>query len=719
MSANPKLPEVRGIDRKQAEKLQNHERRLDRLERKIAPIKAGQIQGAHIENGAITTAKIAAAAITADVIAVGAIFARHMTAGSVTATQILAGSINADHITAGAVQAGHIAANTIQATHIAAGAISTGHLQAGAITAEKILARQITADHLSAVVTLSSMLRTAPSGNRMEIDDAGMRGYRNVSPGVDEEVLRFENLTGSLKVKGIIQATDPLSAIPVTYVTSGNIVSGTIITLDPGGYFRTDPDENNALKISSAGIVGKSGGTTKVDISNATASFTGALFQTTTPGGANRVMMGVEAGGGFTGFRAFASDGVTERVRIDSGSATITGGTFQTATSGSRIVIDSSALKVYASSEAIRVDPTNGMSFDSVSALTLSDMRAVTWKSSLPSGNIVAGVSGVRYTDAGGTWNWAFLQGRSAFSGENCGAVIRAGEVGGDEAFCTAWRQPGAGSNRHRVELSVSQDNSTNKWSATLNHDGTWRTYRSEISTLPGSRLWIGDAAAQSGDDNDKLVVKNNYGISLNGAAYIRFPAGGNGNYLQESWGIYAAGHSNTHGLNAGRHIFSPVSANLGTSGATFLQGHAYLAGAVQYSSDAAHKRGVRALTKGRDGKGRDKVKRLTARRFGFVVNKDTPEEYLDQRIGWIADELARVIPEAVTFPRNRLGEAPLGAYMNDAAILVELVRAVQEQDDEIEALRAEVDGQREALMASAQAAERLAARVATLESHG
>lgn len=78
-----------------------------------------------------------------------------------------------DSISAGAVTATQIAAGAITAGAIAAGAITTEKLDALAITADKIAVGAITADKIDANAITGKLIRTAASGQRVEIQVSG------------------------------------------------------------------------------------------------------------------------------------------------------------------------------------------------------------------------------------------------------------------------------------------------------------------------------------------------------------------------------------------------------------------------------------------------------------------------------------------------------------------------------------------------------------------
>lgn len=110
-----------------------------------------------ISDNAITTPKINALAITAAKIA----------ADAITAAKILAGSITGDRLTAGTITATQIAGGTITAAKIAAGTITATEIQAGAITGTKL-----SADAIDGKTITGSLIRTAASGQRIELNSS-------------------------------------------------------------------------------------------------------------------------------------------------------------------------------------------------------------------------------------------------------------------------------------------------------------------------------------------------------------------------------------------------------------------------------------------------------------------------------------------------------------------------------------------------------------------
>lgn len=99
----------------------------------------GQIVGTQITDGSVTTAKVAAGAITAGQIAADTITAANIAAGAVTASELAAGSVIAGKVAAGAISATELAANSVVAGKIAANAVSANEIAANAVRVQHLL----------------------------------------------------------------------------------------------------------------------------------------------------------------------------------------------------------------------------------------------------------------------------------------------------------------------------------------------------------------------------------------------------------------------------------------------------------------------------------------------------------------------------------------------------------------------------------------------------
>jgi hypothetical protein len=136
--------------------------------------------------GSLTRWPFGAGTIDVDSLADGSIAATYLVSGTDaggnavrTEGKIAAGSIGAVAIAANSIVAGKIAANAITADKIdalaitagkiAANAITADKIEAGSITAEKLAAGTITGDIINGGVITGAKLRTAASGERIEI----------------------------------------------------------------------------------------------------------------------------------------------------------------------------------------------------------------------------------------------------------------------------------------------------------------------------------------------------------------------------------------------------------------------------------------------------------------------------------------------------------------------------------------------------------------------
>ena len=182
-----------------------------------------QIQTTDITPNAITTPLINAGAVVAGSIAANTITAAQIAANTITAGQIQAATITTNEIAAGTIQAGNIAANTITSSQIATG--------------------QIEADSLAAVLVLGSLIQTASSGQRVEIDTNGIRLY----DGLGNLIVNLSSQTGTASFAGEVTA----SAFQVEGFGSIG-ASSSILQIQPGGTINLaggQPDPSNAPSI--------------------------------------------------------------------------------------------------------------------------------------------------------------------------------------------------------------------------------------------------------------------------------------------------------------------------------------------------------------------------------------------------------------------------------------------------------------------------------------
>ncbi|MBU3995010.1 MAG: hypothetical protein KKF42_04425 [Actinobacteria bacterium] len=112
-------------------------------------------------------------------------------------------------IGSGQITAAKIASNTITANQIAANAVSVSELAANAVTAVKIAANAITADKIEATAIdgktiTGATVRTAASGQRVQLDTVGLRTF-NAS---ELETARLAADAGGLALTGSLVTTE-------------------------------------------------------------------------------------------------------------------------------------------------------------------------------------------------------------------------------------------------------------------------------------------------------------------------------------------------------------------------------------------------------------------------------------------------------------------------------------------------------------------------------
>lgn len=194
-----------------------------------------------ISDEAITAPKIAANTITAAQIAAEAITASELAAEAVTAGKIAAGTIVAADIAADTITAAQMAAGAVTAAEIAAGAVTTPKLAAGAITADKISAgyvytkqiavEQLSGGSLTADILLSSTIRTADTGARVEIGPFGIVTYA-----VDNtpQTVLPSDAGGVNSFKGTVEASGATFTGNVAFRGPTEVSTGAVLTLASG-----------------------------------------------------------------------------------------------------------------------------------------------------------------------------------------------------------------------------------------------------------------------------------------------------------------------------------------------------------------------------------------------------------------------------------------------------------------------------------------------------
>ncbi|MEV7761448.1 MULTISPECIES: hypothetical protein [Curtobacterium] len=177
----------------------------------------GNISAGSITSGYLGAERIAAASLTAAVLAADTLTSREIGADAILARNIKAAEITGTKIAAATIAAGNIAAKTITAGQIAAGTITAGEIKAGTITANEIAAGTITAtqinlDTLNGKTITGAVIKSAASGQRLE-----MRGTRLDVYGAGASV--------AASVVGIPGADNNTSAIQLTARDSTSAVA--------------------------------------------------------------------------------------------------------------------------------------------------------------------------------------------------------------------------------------------------------------------------------------------------------------------------------------------------------------------------------------------------------------------------------------------------------------------------------------------------------------
>jgi hypothetical protein len=195
--------------------------------------------------------------------------------------------------------------------------------------------------------------------------------------------------------------------------------------------------------------------------------------------------------------------------------------------------------------------------------------------------------------------------------------------------------------------------------------------------------------------------VVSGYGsivLSAPGPSYLNIGyAGAAGNYgAQTAAGDFSfqTGGKNVHfvtgpgNANTTLYVSSGGNVGIGTTSPTYLlyvAGTAYASGAAGSLSDIRHKDKVQDLPAGAI----DLVEQL--RPVTFIWKKPTDDGMKGEQIGFIAQDVAKVLPSVVLTQNN--AEKTLG--LKYIEIIPVLTKAIQEQQAEIAAQKAEIDAQK------------------------
>ena len=142
-------------------------------------ITTGTLAADRIGALSITTAKLAADSVTTAKIAALAVTAAELAANSVVATKIAASAVIAEKIASSAVTTDKLNALAVTAEKIAVGAIIAEKIAAGAITTGKLAATAI-----DGMTITGAVIRTAASGQRLQMDASGLRAYNSTGQNV-------------------------------------------------------------------------------------------------------------------------------------------------------------------------------------------------------------------------------------------------------------------------------------------------------------------------------------------------------------------------------------------------------------------------------------------------------------------------------------------------------------------------------------------------------
>lgn len=154
------------------------------LDASITNAKIANLDAAKITSGYLNANRIEALSISAEKLAANSVTADKIVAGAVVAGKLAADSVVADNIVAGSIVAGKLAADSVVAENIVGGTITGDKLVGLTITGDKIAANAITAGKIQAqaidgMTITGALIRTAPSGQRMQLDANGLRAFNS------------------------------------------------------------------------------------------------------------------------------------------------------------------------------------------------------------------------------------------------------------------------------------------------------------------------------------------------------------------------------------------------------------------------------------------------------------------------------------------------------------------------------------------------------------
>lgn len=307
-------------------------------------IAAGAITASEIASDSITSDKVAANAITAGAIAAGAITATEIASGAITTSKLEAGAVTANEIAADAITTDKIAANAVTASEITSGAITTAKIAAGAVTATEIAANAITSGKIDAgAVTADEIAANAITSGKIAAN------------AVTASEIAADAVTASKIEAGAVSA----DAIAANAITSTKIAADSI-TADAIAANAVTADAIAANSITSGAISAGAVNTSQLAADAVTSDkiFAGAVTADAIDTDAvtsDKILAGSIITSKIAAGAVTANEMSVNQLSAISASI----GTFSSASSGARLVIEDDTIKVYDSSNNLRVQIGN------------------------------------------------------------------------------------------------------------------------------------------------------------------------------------------------------------------------------------------------------------------------------------------------------------------------------------------------------------------------
>lgn len=706
-------------------------------------IAANAVRANHIQAGTITTSHITVNTLNGDRIQTNTLNADRIVSLSITAAQIQAGTITGDKINVNDLFSKNATVSgslTMGATDGGAGAIQSFDYNAGTSKGWKIDANGITIYEGTissaalnigtiqsgltsidgSIIKTGSIISTAFS----PVGDTTQPAWSLNTAGnmqIGDGLVRGKLVVGSSNNTGVQVASSNYGGTGSQWAIKGD---GTIDLI--GGAVTGGVPGASSLQITSTGITAKdSGGNTRVSIQN-----TGTFSLATTNGG---VVFDDN------GLRLYS--GATLKVDLNrNGNASFTGTVTAAAgeiagwtiapgnLSKNSLVLDSTTGAIYSGSGGSTVGLRGGYGFWAGSINQ--------WDSNVPFSVSTTGYLTSRNGYIGGwTIGPTSLSGSGTLSGGTVSGTNIRTSLGNQRIQLTAGTDTISWYNSSGTETAFIQGNSYSS--------GYMRIYSGNFILLDtpsygkvyvnnGFHVYggvdVGGTLQASGDvwgANGRFASGTVYGYTgdFGGQLYgwggvydagnrvysAANPHGHGSNYwggflrmadyiwsdtyLKAGTGIYSDGHLMVHNGGSPVVFYNGGNSRFGcaSGSAIYLQrqdGGAYASvfgGAYTNSSSRSVKKNVKALEKKTNGKGRGSVKKLRPVQFEY-----DPEFYTDPvpnktRLGLIAEEVEELYPEAINYDEN--GKPGI----DFTAITTALLLTVQEQQDDIDELRAMV----------------------------